>query len=1009
MNADDGLSALLKSIEQDEPLTAEAQEQLDNFLRSSGFGRAIASSGALIRHFNGHMREGAYWHDTTQYWSPEAKRTERMLKELFSISLEPGEYDALEAAMAAKESLPTPISLGRSARFRCTYCDERIRLGFDGVDIHLLGEACPRPEGLEYTEFELNVPSGRIVVDDNLVSPWFPGLDVKKQEDGIFGEHKQVMSYAVGNLASGFVGNTCPSVRRNGEDKFVIVNWADEIWDDEADDEIPNPETCPWGETVAGVCTDLWRYSIADSDELRRRISHYTPERSLEGRENDEVTGWTHSIVDVKPGVYRFRHHQGVDRDAPVVLFAEFEWVREPDPVVDLLGAERAADLNALEILIQGTIDWPTLYMPANGEDYEDRKTWADLNLAQKLGALAGTANQNMCVLGGGIEWHENGFVRCSVSAEAREMAAAFSLELGLEPGVVPSFSGLDWMSEKARETANALNMDDSSLTAFSWYPISAGYGGLCMGSGMGKDADYQDIELPAPMVKLNPSFVALGLNIAQHIILNPEKPDLNDRVWPPEYMREHVRDRLHLALRCYRGFRRHYPEVEPQDSAFDQWVMRPKLEAGDAAILLDTKDCAFVLTSDKGSVTRGHLARLGHSDPNNPTTEYGDQLTLLTRSEGWSTHTTLPIGSTEAWWRPSTEGGREVTVRKIMRSGLVEISYTHQGRKRVARVPADNLRRDLQPGDLAQFRHAQWRFRETTGMVPTKRRGEALPAGRLVYFGSWMEGKITFIGGDKRKVRGVENPDKIKGTGGELRDPGNPMVTYLGKAENRRARFLWRGANGFVEEVELYRDVLIALPTVEDWINAYDLGPKHPPQSDWGREPGVLDAAKFKFVEFDASPEAVRDGHCWHPRNPGVGGCWANRNSAQRFALPVKTIERGKEYWMGNAGKSVPLKFVARVIRASPNKVLEIAFDYGTPEMKGKEIFGIREESMAGVRLFDSQEEYDALLPSMAAVYADMENLIDTKVKEEKEATARYLAEYEAKQQAKQAAKELG
>ena len=145
-----------------------------------------------------------------------------------------------------------------------------------------------------------------------------------------------------------------------------------------------------------------------------------------------------------------------------------------------------------------------------------------------------------MCTIGGGIEWHENGFPRSKVSDEAQKLAA--------ELGEVPLFEG-----------------------RHHWYPISEGYT-LCLAASVidpdniytaGREAHF-----------LAPGFVKLGLNIARNMIKYGENPRLNHEVWPPRYQVASARYRMTLAVRTYRGLREKYPDVEPQDQAFDEWVM---------------------------------------------------------------------------------------------------------------------------------------------------------------------------------------------------------------------------------------------------------------------------------------------------------------------------------------------------------------------------------------------------------------------------------------------------
>lgn len=695
--------------------------------------------GLFFKDYNGHFRQGASW-EKKCYWEALPKRNTQLLAELYFVPGTPEETQALKQAFETGESLPKPHPLGAPSGFQCPYCARRLKIGFDGVSLYILGEACPTPEGIPYTEFELNVPSGKIAVDDDL-RQWFP-INGDPDINTLLGRAQWTQLFAATGLALGSIGNSCPDIRRNGKNKFVIANYSDEVYNSETQEASSNPEPCPWGKKVASVCTDLWAYSIADVDELQRRMDHYTPGETVEKWSKH----WTHKIVKVKPGVYRFRHYHERDEDAGSVLFADFEWVREPDPLTDYLGLDKELNNNALECLVQNAIRWPTLYLPSNSKDYDDRKKWADLSLAQKVSTLARTADHFMCVLGGGVEWHENGFPRGDVSPEVRRLAQEFAEELGLGPGTVPSLSDLSWMNQYSQD----IKEDLGESTSFHWYPISAGYGGLCLGAGVGTDKEYKPCFRDEIKIPLNRSFVLLGLNICQNMLCFPAKPEINNRVYPPVFQREVVRERLKLALMCYQGLRKNYPEI----------VFDPEFDA-----------------------------------------------------------------------------------------------------------------------------------RVSAGVVPA-------------------------------------------------------------------------------------------------YIQSLDLGPPNPPEETWGPVPAALQV-QSKYVEFDAS-QIKDEGHfCWHPRNPGVAGCWARKEDAQRYAIetqsPGVSVE-GLGFWSAHAPTSVPLKFVARVIRpdqaSNIGPLVVVEFDYGSDHMSGagKKTWALRDGDLKACRFFDADEEYQALQETCRVAFEQEEAAIEAK-----------------------------
>jgi hypothetical protein len=475
--------------------------------------------------WKGHFQSGAYF---------SGRYRESIVKDSVEHSIVFGGELAVTqiAAIPSGEVLEKPIAFP-FFRLECSFCGQRLHMGFNGQGLVLLDDACPYATGL-VTEWELNVPSGKIVVANDL-RKWFP-VDEDHDVNRVIGCHLTTLAYAKIGMAHGFVSNTSPGVYQT--DSGFVIGSYDEDWDgdeEEDDDDIGEDETgdygesapCPWGESVASICTDLWWYSICDGDELERRRQRYTPKDLVDC-----------DVVDVRPGVYRFRQEQGIDHDASVVEHATFEWVREPDPVRDYLKEEREKHLSATEVLIQACLSWPTLYMGMRKEGGLEHvlKAWKGFTAEEKAGSLASAANHFMCVLGGGVEWHENGFPRTAVSDEAKKLAAEY--------GDVPSF---DFKAH--------------------WYPISAGYGGLCLGAGL-RAKHMQD----TPLIDLAPDFVKLGLNICQNAIKFGEEPGLNTNVYPPAYEIPSCRERMGLFVKCYWALRKRYPEVV-LDVEFDAWM----------------------------------------------------------------------------------------------------------------------------------------------------------------------------------------------------------------------------------------------------------------------------------------------------------------------------------------------------------------------------------------------------------------------------------------------------
>lgn len=189
-----------------------------------------------------------------------------------------------------------PLRQALGMYYECTYCGEKPELELDEtgkVPVVRAVDACPAIDGVR-TEFYLKVPSGKIVVDDTLRGVYELPDEIENKMLSLnteVGQRQLSLAMAAIGCAHGFVGNTCPGFYRVGEDRYVVANPGYTS----RDEEIP-----VGGDQLAGICTDLWWYSIADLDDYVARggvIDKLGPE-----------------IVEIRPGTYRFTHHTGERR-----------------------------------------------------------------------------------------------------------------------------------------------------------------------------------------------------------------------------------------------------------------------------------------------------------------------------------------------------------------------------------------------------------------------------------------------------------------------------------------------------------------------------------------------------------------------------------------------------------------------------------------------------------------------------------------------------------------------
>jgi len=447
---------------------------------------------------------------------------------LFGARASDDDLRDLLKALTSKKGLRRWINLGASmAGFSdgCGYCGtRRFTLETNGKKIRFSGKDCPLPKGFEPNEWELNVPSGKIVVANDL-RKWFPlpeGDDEIESVNGVLGCRKTSWAYAAIGMSHASVGNTCPNVYRMAEGKYKIANEPpDEYWDGK--NYVPYKRRPKFeGEKIANICTDLWWYSLCDLEEFDRRAKRF------KGSLKDARA----TVIDVKPGVYRFRHDDEARNDdgraGRETLFATFEWVRDPDPAKDFLKSWEDIEVNA-HAYVQAMVErWPTLYGIRTDPDDRDGDSalpWSSMTKDQQIHSWMQIANQILCTIGSGTDWHERGFPQARV-----------------DPTVA-----------------------DTDPPAFrfqaSWYPFSERYGGLF-----------------EPKV-LAPSFAKLAFRVLESVI------SFGSSVRHGEQFRDvaEVRGRMHLAVKRYRELAEKYPDLaDPdyvwwlvQDGRAEAWVER--------------------------------------------------------------------------------------------------------------------------------------------------------------------------------------------------------------------------------------------------------------------------------------------------------------------------------------------------------------------------------------------------------------------------------------------------
>ncbi len=468
--------------------------------------RAVKTLKKAAFEWNGHLKNGKDWRKAVM-----SEFREHLFLGFKSLTL--ADAEALLQAAKKKQALDRwvpfkPFGFRTFVRACSTCGTKRLSLETNGKVIRITGEPCPFPDGLPLTEWELNVPSGRLVVANNLRN-LFPLIDDDEDFNinTAFGCRQTALAFAEAGLAHAFVGNTCPEVYRCKDGSYKIANMpSNERWDPKKKEYVPVKRPAYDGVSLASICTDLWWFSICDHDEyLRRKARIEDRDRNIE-------------VIDVEPGVYRFRHNEGAHaRDyRKENVFTRFERVRPPDPVKDFQAAYEAIEVNPHAYVQKQVAQWPTLYGKYTGEVYEEVGVpWAEMSEADRTESWQKVADHIFCVIGGGTEWPEKGFPRARVDATIPD----------IDP---PSFRA-----------------------QHPWYPFSEDYSALLKTS-------------------LSPSFAKLAFRVLESII------SFGMQVHDNAHSREvrYVRARMVQAVKRYRQLAALHPGVADPD--YVAWLNEP-------------------------------------------------------------------------------------------------------------------------------------------------------------------------------------------------------------------------------------------------------------------------------------------------------------------------------------------------------------------------------------------------------------------------------------------------
>lgn len=141
----------------------------------------------------------------------------------------------------------------------------------------------PQPDFYDNTVVEISVPSGKIIVSDNLQRPAHFDIDPPISINHGYGADAYSKVFAEkANTAYASVGNTDPSIVRLDSDQFKVARAR-------------GNENC-----VAEIVTDLWAVMLTDYQNWLDNGG--TPIETV----NDDYSMQKFTVFDVTPGKYRW-------------------------------------------------------------------------------------------------------------------------------------------------------------------------------------------------------------------------------------------------------------------------------------------------------------------------------------------------------------------------------------------------------------------------------------------------------------------------------------------------------------------------------------------------------------------------------------------------------------------------------------------------------------------------------------------------------------------------------
>ena len=174
----------------------------------------------------------------------------------------------------------------------CSECGHNVEIRFDGNRVYVDKE-CSVPGGLAPWSLELDVPSGKLVFENDM-RDLFPSRDDDRFDvNTTHGTKACEENYAGLGMFHCFVGNTCPTIYVLPDGRVIIGSYRKYGDEDDYDGTDRNEE-----HRVGGIGTDLWWFSACDFDEWVKRDEMFRKDKKWEADA-------TKVVLPEGPGRYR--------------------------------------------------------------------------------------------------------------------------------------------------------------------------------------------------------------------------------------------------------------------------------------------------------------------------------------------------------------------------------------------------------------------------------------------------------------------------------------------------------------------------------------------------------------------------------------------------------------------------------------------------------------------------------------------------------------------------------